>query len=227
MKKFCIIIIVLFPLSLFSQESDPHIYVHFYPHSITPQDSLQDGPYGKNLDIREDTFFIWADLFPGMFFTHKTAYILISKENIRIERGDWWPVLNGKTILYNEHDKYAMVSPFELPLLSEIGSIDDKIDIHVYPHELSSLDRLTDGPWEQLFGLDDNCLLLWVDFLPDAFFAHPTACILISGESIRAEYGSWWPTLNGKRILYGEQNKIGIISPFKVSCSSRFSEKKR
>ncbi len=225
MKKFCMIIIVLFPLSLFSQGLDQHIDVHLYPHSLSPQDILQDGPYGKKLEIPEDAFFIWIDLFPGMFFSHKTAYVLISKENVRIESGDWWPVLNGKMILHNEQGKYALVSPFELPLISVNGFIDDKIDIHVYPHELTSQDRLVDGPREQLFKIDDNCLLVWVDLLPDAFFSHPTTYILISRERIQAEYGNWWPILNGRRILYGQQNKTGIISPFKVFCETYSAEK--
>ena len=225
MRKFCFVMIVLFPLVSFSQVRDHHIDVHFYPHSLTPQDSLQDGPHGKYFDIWEDTFLIWVDLFPGMFFTHKTAYILISNGNIRIERGDWWPVLNGKTILHNEQGKYALISPFELPLLSTNGFIDDKIDIHVYPHELSSGDQLTDGPTDRLFKMDDNCLLVWIDLLPDAYFVHPTAYILISKENIRAEHGNWWPILNGKRILYGQMNKTGIISPFKVSHNAYTLEK--
>jgi hypothetical protein len=225
MKKFFIVIFVLFPLALFSQVRDQPIAVHFYPHAISPQDSLQDGPFGKYLDIREDTFFIWVDLFPGMFFAHKTAYILISKGNIRIERGDWWPVLNGRTILHNERGKYALISPFELPLISENAYIDEKIIIHVFPHELTSQDQLADGPDEHLFRIDDNCLLVWVDLLPEAFFVHPTAYILISRDNIRAEHGNWWPTLNGKRILYGEQNKTGIISPFKVSDNGRSPER--
>ena len=217
MKKFYIIIIILFPLLSFSQVLDYPIEVHFYPHVLSPHDSLQDGLFGKKLDIQEDTFFMWVDLFPGMFFTHKTAFILISKGNIQIERGDWWPVLNGKTICHNEQGQYVLISPFELPLFSVNGFIDDKIDIHVYPHELTSQDQLTDGPAEQLFKMDDNCLLIWIDFLPDAYFAHPTAYILVSKESIQAEHGNWWPILNGKRILYGEKNKTGIISPFRVS----------
>ncbi len=217
MKKFSIIIIVFFPLALFAQVQDHPIEVHFYPHALSPQDSLQDGPFGKKLDIQEDTFLIWVDLFPGMFFAHETAYILISKGNIRTERGDWWPVLNGKMILHNEHENYALISPFELALISGNGYIDEKIIIHVYPHELTSQDRLADGPAEKLYRINDNCLLVWVDLLPEAFFAHPTAYLLISRERIRAEHGNWWPILNGKRILYGEQNKTGIISPFKVS----------
>jgi hypothetical protein len=217
MKKFLICTIILFPLLMYSQVQDNPIDAHFFPHSISPQDSLQDGPYGKYFDIMEDTFLIWVDFFPGMFFTHKTAYILISKGNIQIERGDWWPVLNGKTILYNEQGKYALVSPFELRSVSINDFIDDRILIHVYPHSLNSQDQLVDGPSERLFPLDDNCLLLWIDFLPEAYFVHPTMYVLISNESIRAEHGSWWPVLNGKRILYGQMNKTGIISPFRIS----------
>ena len=227
MKKLCVMILLLFPLLSFSQEGNQHINVHFYPHSLSPQDILQDGPYGKNLDIREDTFLIWIDLFPGMFFAHETAYILISKENIRIERGNWWPVLNGKMILHNEHDKYAFISPFDLPLISTDGFIDEKISIHIYPHELTSRDQLSDGPSENLFKIQDNCLLVWVDFLPSAFFAHPTAYILISKESILAKHGNWWPMLNGNPILYGQPNKIGILSPFKVSCDGNFQKRAR
>jgi len=224
MKKILVVVIFLFPLSLFSQGMERHISVHFYPHSITPQDSLQDGPFGKKLDIHEETFLMWVDLFPGMFFAHETAYIMISKGSIRIERGNWWPVLNGKMVCLNEQGKYALISPFELPLISTEGIMDERIDIHVYPHELDSQDRLSDGPEEGLFNLDDNCLLVWIDLLPEAYFAHPTAYILISRGGIRSEQGNWWPVFNGKRILYGERNKTGIISPFRVSISGEFME---
>ena len=217
MKKLSVIILMLFPLLLFSQELQDTINIHFYPHSLSPQDSLRDGPNGKKFYIQEDTFFIWVDLFPGMFFVHETAYIFITKDNVRIEKGNWWPVLNRKTILYNENGKYALISPFELPLISTDGFIDDKIAIHVYPHELTSQDRLTYGPREKPFKIRDKSLLIWVDFLPGAFFAHPTAHILISKENIRVNDGNWWPELNGRTILYGQQNKTGILSPFKIS----------
>jgi len=217
MKKLSVIILMLFPLLLFSQELQDTINIHFYPHSLSPQDSLRDGPHGKKFYIQEDTFFIWVDLFPGMFFVHETAYIFITKENVRIEKGNLWPVLNGKMILHNEHGKYALISPFELPLISADGFIDDKIAIHVYPHELTSQDRLTDGPREKPFKIRDKSLLIWVDFLPGAFFTHPTAHILISKENIRVKDGNWWPELNGRTILYGQQNKTGILSPFKIS----------
>jgi hypothetical protein len=225
MKKIIFAAILLFPLSLFSQDVERDISVHFYPHSVSPKDSLQDGPFGKRLDIHEETFLIWVDLFPGMFFTHETDYILISKGSIRIERGDWWPVLNGKTVCHNEQGKFALISPFEMALDSASGDVAEKIALHIYPHELDSQDRLSDGPEEGLFGLDDNCLLVWIDLLPGAFFAHPTAYVLISREGIRTEYGSWWPVLNGKRVLYGEPNKTAIISPFKITSAPHFTEK--
>jgi hypothetical protein len=216
MKRACIVIIVLFPLSLFSQGWDRHIDIHFYPHSLSPQDILRDGPNGKKLDIPEDTFLIWVDLFPGLFFAHETAYILISQGNVRLERGDWWPDLNGKMILHNELGKYALISPFELPLFSENGYPDHKIEVHIYPHELTPNDRLMDGPSMELSPMEDSYLFVWVDFLPEAFFTHPTAYVLISKENIHLEYGGWWPVLNGKPILYGRKNKTGIISPFQI-----------
>ncbi len=214
MKRLGILILIFFPLSLLSQGYNNYINVHFYPHIITPQDTLQIGPDGKKLDISEDTLLIWVDLFPGMFFTHETTYILISKNRIRIKRGNLWPELNGKMILHNELSKYAFVSPFEIP---GVGSIEDRITIHVYPHELTSEDQLSDGPYEELFEIYDNCLLIWVDFLPGAFFAHPTSYILISKENTRVEDGIWWPVLNGKMILYSQKNSTGILSPFKVT----------
>ena len=216
MKKFLVIVLILFPISLNSQVPDRYINVHFYPHALSPQDSLQDGPHGKKFNISEDVFLIWVDLFPDMFFAHKTAYIFITKDNVRIKRGNMWPVLNGKMILYNENNQYALVSPFELNLISMDSYIDDKVIIHVYPHILTSEDRLSDGPPENMFRIRDNCLLIWIDFMPRAYFAHPTAYILVSKENTRVEHGDWWPTLNGKTILYGRQNKIGVISPFKI-----------
>ena len=213
MKRLCILVLLLLPVSLSAQDWGRNIDVHFFPHLLEPGDTLRIGPSGRELGISEPTMLIWVDLFPDMFFAHKTAYILISKNRIRIRRGDWWPVLNGKTILHNEDGNHALVSPFELP--GKHHAV-ERITVHVYPHQLTSRDQLTDGPLEKLYSLYDNCLLIWVDLLPDAFFAHPTAYILISKQNIRVEHGNWWPELNGSRILYGQENRIGVVSPFKV-----------
>jgi hypothetical protein len=216
MKRASVIILILLPLVLFSQGLDNYINVHFYPHSLSPQDILRDGPDGKKFYIQEETFLIWVDLYPGLFFVHDTAYIFITKDNVRIERGSMWPELNRKMILHNEHGKYALISPFELPYYPSEGYINNKIAIHVYPHALTPRDKLTDGPHGESFKIHNNCQLIWIDFLPGAFFAHPTAYILISKEDIRVEEGNWWPELNGRMILYGQKNKTGILSPFKI-----------
>jgi hypothetical protein len=212
-----VLFLILSPLQLLSQERDDYINVHFYPQALVPQDQLLDGPSGRAFRITEDTFLVWIDLAPTMFFTHETCYLLISKGGVRIKRGNWWPVLNGKRILLGEHGRYSLISPYKMPRNPAYPPSGNEFTIHVFPHELTSLDRLQDGPLEKLYRIRDNSMLIWVDLLPGAFFAHPTAYILVSRQNIRVEDGIWWPVLNGKQILYGESNKVGIISPFKIS----------
>jgi len=211
-----LLFMVIIPLSLFSQHEAPSIKAYFYPHLMDAQDILQDGQSGKKFKLTKNTSLIWVDLAPDLFFAHKTVYILVSPGKIRIKRGEWWPVLNGKTILYQENGQYAFISPFDIPIKAGNENPPARITMHVYPHALTAKDTLTDGSLEKMFLIDDNCLLVWVDLMPAAFFAHPTAYILISPKNIRVEHGSWWPTLNGKTILYGQKNKIGILSPFSV-----------
>lgn len=205
------------PLTLISQEWNEHINVHFYPQILVHQDTLTDGPDGMSFRISEETFLVWVDLEPDMYFTHDTYYILISKEDIRIRKGNWWPVLNGKNILLNEQGQYALISPFEMPHSPRNLLPREAIDVYVYPLALTSRDRLRDGPLERLFRISDHSLLIWVDLLPYADFAHPTAYILISKQNTRVEHGNWMPVLNGRKILYGRENDVGIISPFKIT----------
>jgi hypothetical protein len=222
-KKTGIIIGILFlciPLFLGAQESvepdnsiqEDYCLVYFYPHILNSKDRLQDGSgsFGSSIRIEGNTLLVWVDLGPEMRFVHDSLYILISKEGVRIVEGEWWPVLNGKQILYGEKDKYAILTPFSTDNIESF----DNINIHIYPHELYPFDRLVDGPTGDEFKIVDNTLLIWVDMLPKAFFTHPTVYILISKEYTRAEKGGWWPVLNGRRILFGDLNKIGVISPF-------------
>jgi len=213
-----LVLVLLFtPLTFFSQGCDDHINVHFYPQTLVPRDILTDGLDGRAIRITEDTFLVWVDLAPEMFFEHETCYILISKNRIRIKKGRWWPVLNRKRLVMGGQGQFALISPFEVPRAPGNPPRRGEIAVHVYPHELTSHDRLQDGPQERLFRIHGNSLLIWVDRLPGAFFAHPTAYVLISKQSVRVEEGIWWPELNGRKILYGQSNKVGIISPFKVS----------
>src|SRR5262249_2601859 len=43
--------------------------------------------------------------------------------------------------------------------------------------------------------------LVYVDLAPDARFAHPTQCILISAGGARVIDGNWWLVLNGKPLF--------------------------
>jgi hypothetical protein len=190
--------------------------VFFYPHELEQTDILQDGPYGPPLGITGKTMLVWVDMEPEMRFTHPTYYILITPDTIRIEKGDWWPVLNGRKILIQENHTYALLSPSILgPGDDSTGAL-DWIRIHMFPHELTLGDTLTDGPSERRIRVYPNTLLIWVDLMPLADFAHPSAYILISKHGTRTEKGWWWPVLNGKQICYGEKNQTGIVSPFKV-----------
>jgi hypothetical protein len=216
LKKAGILCILFFciPLFLGAQEAagllqEDYCEVYFYPHVLNPQDNLQDGSYGHKIEIDGNTLLVWVDLEPEMRFVHDTLYILISKQGVRIVNGDWWPVLNNKQILYGEKEKYAILSPF-----STDSNSYSNINISIYPHELYPFDTLEDGPSGNEFSIVDNTLLIWVDMLPMAFFVHPTAYILIAKEYTRVETGEWWPVLNGRRILFGDLNKLGVISPF-------------
>jgi hypothetical protein len=88
------------------------IDIYIYPQALTPEDTLTDGNHGKKLDITENTLLIWVDFAPPADFAHPTAYVLISATGIRIEEGEWWPVLNGEPILYGEQD--MVMSPLKL-----------------------------------------------------------------------------------------------------------------
>ncbi|MBN2536285.1 MAG: hypothetical protein JXB88_25610 [Spirochaetales bacterium] len=222
LKKTGIIMVILFlciPLFLGAQVSvepddniqEDYCHVYFYPHIVNQEDRLEDGSgsFGTPIRIEGNTLLVWVDLEPEMRFTHPTKYILISNKGVRIIDGGWWPVLNGKKILYGEMEKYAILTPFSI----DNGNYDN-INIYIYPHELYPFDELVDGPTGDEFKIIDNTLLIWVDLLPRAFFTHPTAYILIAKEYTRVEKGGWWPVLNGRRILFGDMNKLGVISPF-------------
>jgi hypothetical protein len=183
--------------------------VYFYPHVLDREDRLQDGPDKRAVPIEGKTLLVWVDREPEMDYAHPTLYILISREGIRILDGKWWPVVNGKKVLYGEEDAYALLSPFTLGNDSYTT-----IDVYVYPHELYPSDRLIDGYSGDLLKIVDTSLLIWVDMMPQAKYTHPTAYILISKEYTYVQKGGWWPELNGKRILYGEQNSLGVVSPF-------------
>lgn len=98
-------------------------------------------------------------------------------------------------------------------------NVSESVIVYVFPHELSSRDRLQDGQSGRSLALHDNTLLLWVDMFPAARFSHRTAYVLISPEGTQIEEGAWWPVLNGRGILHSKPNFVSVISPFQVKST--------
>lgn len=81
-----------------------------------------------------------------------------------------------------------------------------KAVVHMYPQKLSGADTLTDGPNGKRVEVTGETTLLWVDLAPNARYAHDTEYILVNARGSHVVKGQWWPVLNGKEILRGEQN---------------------
>lgn len=90
---------------------EEHIDIYIRPQKLTPKDILTDGG-NKQVEITENTLLVWADLIPSAKFAHPTLYVLISAEGTRVEKGEWWPVLNGEKILYGSQE--TVKSPVKL-----------------------------------------------------------------------------------------------------------------
>jgi hypothetical protein len=96
-----------------------------------------------------------------------------------------------------------------------------EVAVYLFPHQLNSDDRLADGESGRSFRLGDKTFLIWIDLEPGARFTHPTAYVLISVEGTQVEEGVWWPVLNGRKILHGNQNTVAVNSPFQFKSLDR------
>ena len=121
--------------SLLEKSLGRKIEIYFYPYQLTSKDVLSDGPQSignSSFKLESNTMLIWVDLVPEARFVHPTAYILISASNTRVEKGGWWPVLNGQQILYGQTNPVSITSPFELNVegfdRKDLFSTIDKLD---------------------------------------------------------------------------------------------------
>jgi len=103
---------IVSPFTIPGDGTEDGVLAHFHPLSLNRGDKLTDGPNGRPIPIVGDTMFLWIDLEPGARFVHPTLYVLISGQCTRMLRGEWWPELNGKRILYGQPSNYTIVSPF-------------------------------------------------------------------------------------------------------------------
>ena len=138
MKKCFVFLLLILPVIVFSQSMIDYSHVFFYPHILSPQDILTDGPRGEPVEITEPTILIWVDYYPLADFAHPTGYVLISHKGVRLIDGRWSPFLNKRSILLGEIDQYAILSPLELNPLSYIG-----VNVSIFPEITSLIPRAT------------------------------------------------------------------------------------
>src|SRR5262245_60815639 len=108
-------------------------------------------------------------------------------------RGGLWAALAGICVV---------CSPMQ-PLTARQGKNNPPKEAHVYvyPDKLTDKDKLADGNTGRMIDIKAETMLVWVDLMPDARFAHDTEYVLISSEGTRVVKGQWWPTLNGKDLF--------------------------
>jgi hypothetical protein len=84
---------------------------------LRPGDVLSDGDVGRVFPIQAETFLFWVDLHPESRFEHPTRYVLISampQMPVIVADGDWWPLLNGERVLYQNPYHSAFLGPWRL-----------------------------------------------------------------------------------------------------------------
>ena len=94
-----------------------------------------------------------------------------------------------------------------------------KAQVYVYPEKLTAKDKLSFGPGNDQKGLipiKGETTLIYVDLAPDARFAHPTQCILISADGTRVIEGRWWLVLNGKSLFH-DGKAVSVNFPVNLS----------
>jgi hypothetical protein len=77
-------------------------------------------------------------------------------------------------------------------------------NVYVYPKKLTPQDKLSFGhgsAQKKPIPIKKESTLVYVDLAPDARFAHPTQCILISADGAQVIHGDWWLVLNGKPLF--------------------------
>ncbi len=181
----------------------PDVVVYTAPEPLPADAKLSDGRYTP-IPLFAPTLVTWIDPMPEADFAHPTFYVLIGADmEIRVLDGWWWPSVDGETYLYGW-------APWEVhfPMVID-DELSEGVMVYAYPYVLTPSDELFDG--DTRIPIPDTTLFYWVDLYPSAFFAHPTAYILISANGdfpiqgeVRAYEGEWWPTLNGETILLDE-----------------------
>jgi len=105
------------------------------------------------------------------------------------------------------------------PLAAAQGGPPNTAKVYVYPEKLTAKDKLSFGPSEEqkkTIPIKGEATLIYVDLMPNARFAHPTQCILISTDGARVIKGDWWLILNGKP-LFRDGKDVKVDFPMVLS----------
>jgi len=86
---------------------------HVFPYPLTPLDRLTDGADGRALSVSGETLYLWIDSYKQSSMPHETRHVLISASDVRVEKGQWWPSINGRVVRF-DHVYAAVPSPFVL-----------------------------------------------------------------------------------------------------------------
>jgi hypothetical protein len=108
-----------------------------------------------------------------------------------------------------------MLSGTPLPAAWQEGAR-TRAQVYVYPQKLTASDKLSFGDGEKLIPIKGETTLIYVDLAPDARFAHPTQCVLISAGGARVIPGRWWLVLNGKP-LFRDGKTVSVNFPVNLS----------
>jgi hypothetical protein len=204
-------------------EEETIVEAHIYPYRLGEGDKLSDGGK-KEFKVKEPTLLIWVDLLAGGKFAHGTEYVLISRSGTRVEKGAWWPVLNGNT-LFDTRNNPAVASPFLVDRhlkSTPFAVLPIYVKAHIYPYELKLGDKLSDGGKKD-YNIKEPTLLIWVtvfevDSEPRTRGERPkeeakrVECILISRPGTRVEEVKGQPILNGN-TLFSTDGNMAVVSP--------------
>lgn len=111
-------------------------------------------------------------------------------------------------------------------MTSLISAKDDKgpsvkAQVYVHPKKLTAEDKLSFGPdsdQKLLIPIKGETTLVYIDLAPDARFAHPTQCVLISADGTCVMNGNWWLVLNGNPLF--REAKISQVG-FPINLSRK------
>src|SRR5262245_15868268 len=114
----------------------------------------------------------------------------------------------------------GLVSRGPAPRAAEHAKVlPNRAKVYVYPEKVTAKDKLSFGPGteqKETIPIRGETTLVYVDLDPDARFAHPTQCILISTEGAQVIKGDWWLVLNGKP-LFRDGKDFKVDFPMTVS----------